>query len=209
MELSTKAKNIVARLSAFRFDVNGIPTDVKHALSNMIDYSLPCSLVAVPMIDKAPRIGDVLVGFYAFEDVEFILKVDALLPTYLHKLYHSTEPVPFTPLQHKIAKNTFVYAYTKDGDDYVVNMIGMQYSSIFLEDAKVPNSSNLVAIFAFLQTNERLNIAESGQTMFRVCPSLENRMASKIQKQWRESISNPNYIVCKRRLKHEASSLIL
>jgi hypothetical protein len=205
MELSTKVKNIVARLSAFRFDINGVPADAKHALNNLVDYNLPCSLITVPLTDTAPRVGDVLIGFYALKDVEFLLNVDTLLPPHLHNLYNSTEPEPFTPFKHKIAKNTFVYAYTKDGDDYVLNMIGMQYTSIFLNDETESISSNLMGVYAYLQTTERLNIAGSGQTIFRVCPSLENRMASIIQKQWRESISNPNYIVCKRRLKHEAS----
>lgn len=184
------------------YDVSKITRNTRLALQDLLHYNLPCTFVVVPLKDTIPHIGDILIGFYADDNVEFDMKLDALLPSYMYSLFNSTEPGPFMSITHKVPKDTFVYAYTKNGEDYVINMIGMQYNTI-----RLTKTHNLFGVYGYLQGAERLNIAVSRQSLLYVCTSLKNRMATKIQKQWRECISNPIYTICRARLQREALEL--
>ena len=201
MELSDSIKKLIIRLTKSYYDFQRLPTNINIGLMDILSYNLPCSIHASKITNnRVPHEGDVLIGFYAVEPVQFTMRLHMLLPPYILRLYNSTEPEPFAPITHNIAKNTFIYAYTDNQNDYVINMIGMQYSHIALTNIHYSDTLKLLAIYGCLATEERKSILSSKQALIYICPSLENRKASKIQQQWRESISNPTYKLCRTRL---------
>jgi hypothetical protein len=201
MELSDSTRKLIIKLSKSYYNFQRVPTNINVGLIDILSYNLPCSIHASKITNnRIPHDGDVLIGFYALEPVQFTMKLQMLLPSYIHKLYNSTEPEPFAPITHNIAKNTFVYAYAEKQNDYVINMQGMQYNHIELINMHCSTTMKLLAIYGCLSTEERMSLLSSKQSLIYICPSLENRMASKIQRQWRESISNPIYTLCRTRL---------
>lgn len=210
--LNEYTRRILARIAKYDDnDFSAITAPMSIALHDITNGS-PCSIRAINISSPTiPRAGDILIGFYALEPVEFTMEVNVVLPDLVRLRYELTEPPAFCPMKHKMGKNQFVFAYTRDGCDYVVNKIGMQYNNLCLTNIRgsLNPTLNFLCIYGYLQTEERLRILASGSALFYVCPSLRNRMATVIQKHWRECISNPLYTMCRARLKREATECMI
>jgi hypothetical protein len=205
MELNKYTRSILAQLTRHNYTFEQISQNKDVALNDIMLGS-HCSIIAIRLVKNIiPRKGDILIGFYALEPVSFTLKVDELLPYHVHALrlcLGSREPRRFEPINHIIPKNRFVFACSTESNDYVINMTGMQYNSITTINGKC-NKMNMLCFYGYLQTEERKNLAVSGEPLIYAFPSLRNRMAVTIQRQWRTSISDPSYVLCKSRLLHE------
>ena len=206
MELNEDARKIIARLCQSYYNFPQMTTSRQVALNDLLAFDSPCSIRAVPITTtEVPHEGDLLIGFYALKPIEFCLRMTTPFPFYI-----STEPEVFQPIHHKLSPNKFAFAYTKHGNDFAINKIGMQYYDIQLSDISVAlYPCILFCLYGYLQTKERKELLESRATMLYICPNLKHRMASKIQRQWRESISNPSYLLCRKRLLKEATELSL
>ncbi len=197
---------VLEQLIKHNYNFEKVSTNNHVALNDTL-LGAHCSITAIKLVDKCiPRKGDILIGFYAFEAIEFTLKVNELLPYHVYARLGTREPKPFQPIRHAIPKNQFVFAYTKESSDYVINMIGMQYNSVIMNNFTC-NKLNLLCFYGYLQTEERKKLTVRGESLLHVFPSLENRMVVKIQRQWRESISNPSFQVCRSRLLNELKQM--
>ncbi len=208
MELSDTTKKIIRRLASPYWNFDRLPTDRVVAWTDLLYHKVSCTIRAVKLTDnKVPHEGDILIGFYALEPINFTIKMKTYLPFHVHFYYQSLDPEALRPITHFLREKQFAFAFSKQKEDYVMNLIGMRYHELELTDI-VCSRFELYCLYGYLQTPERLQIADVRQPTFYMCPSLENRMASKIQRQWRESISNPNYKVCRSRLMREATECI-
>lgn len=203
--LSNDTTRIIKRLASPYWNFNKLPTDRVVAWNDLLLHKVSCSVRAVKLTNsKVPHEGDILIGFYALEPIEFTMNMKTYLPFHVHFYYQSIDPEAFQPIKHTLKSNQFSFACTRNKKDYVMNLIGMRYHDLELIDISC-GKFELYCLYGYLQTTERLKIADMRQPTFYVCPSIENRMASKIQRQWRECVSNPSYQVCRSRLKREVT----
>jgi hypothetical protein len=206
MDLNKHTRSVLAQLTKHNFIFETVSTNIYVALRD-ICLGAYCSITVDKLSSRnIPRKGDVLIGFYALEPIRFTLKVNELLPYYMHVCYGSKEPKPFEPIKHIIPANKFVFACTKENSDYMINMIGMQYNNIVMTNVDC-DKINILCFYGHLQTEERKTLAVSQESLIYAFPNVRNRMAIKIQRQWRKSISDPSYLVCKSRLLRELKQM--
>lgn len=158
------------------------------------------------------RSGDICIGFIALEDVKFTLSLGNLSYTYI------------------MQKNEFKYAFY---DTFMINLVGLQYYVIYVSPMDIKDK--VIAVYANLEGDVRKKLARVptyyqindseyivqnqgmilGTTPTPTFPSTIMHSMKynvkdiiKIQKYWRESLTNPNYVLCKKRLENEFRELI-
>lgn len=208
MELESNTKLIISRTCKIGIRQLHDTRNIDIALHDIMNGAPSSVWVEQCNGCKLAHKADLLIGFYALKPIEFTIDVDIVLPYYFYLKYNLMEPAPFSCFTHKIAENQFVFAYSHFNNDYAINMIGMQYNNIILRNIK-GDLSKLLCVYGFLDICQRKEVVMSKQNIFYICPSLENRLATKIQQQWRQSISNPLYRMCRTRLMREASEIYI
>lgn len=163
--------------------------------------------------------GDILVGFYAKNEVSFTLRIN-----------------DFIISKYNLKKNQFVWAYD---NKYVIPLISLQYTKIFVENYE--NLNDIVLIYAHLDLYERrklaqypvyyhtgyndyilvknglfkkqnniLDILKTPHTqILEADQKIRTKAAQTIQKKWLKCYYNPESQICKKRQLREYNNLII
>ena len=151
------------------------------------------------------RHGDILVGFRAgyASPVEFDIQS--------RKSRWSDNGFNIPACHHDISPGNIAYAWSSEGklskysDKHVIIFIACNYTQVELVNLRYSGGLQLWAIYCLLDGEPRQLAAYNGEINEQLVTTNEARSVAcaLIQKQWRECVSNPAYMVCHKRLLKE------